>query len=161
MKKQLETSFFYLISVGWLVIILLLPLVPASLWYSLNSIEITDQYDENGHRIIQVDREIHRDFKGFWEVEEQILVDAEKGLYTTVRVCYGEANYKADKSLPDPTTQEWWRYGEDNCAWLTPIHEKVKGQYRDCTFVRIKTKFFGEKRVETCSNRYTYKGDDV
>lgn len=161
MKQQVETVFPYLIGVGWLIILLLLPAVPDSAWYSLNSIEITNEYDENGHRIMEVDRDIRRNFKGLWEVEEQILVDAEKGLYTTVRICYGEANYRVDKSLPDPVTQEWWRYGENNCKWVSPVHKKVKGQYRDCTFVRIKTKYFGEKSAEACSNRYDYKGDDA
>lgn len=137
---------------GWLALLVILPNWPASWWYSLNSVIVTNEYVGN-KRLIQVDREIHRAFFGQWYVETQIKLAAG---YATVQRCAGQDWYRPDKSMPDHVTIDWWM--GTNCTLAGGFDSVPVGEYRLCTWVVINTDYFPDKVVHRCSPDYTYKG---
>lgn len=138
--------------------------LPASLWYELRLVEVTDSVTRTGERIINVDREIYRPFYGQWTTTEELLtIDG----FTTVRRCQGEANYRPDKALPDPVTLEWWtdlktpealaRGEAPSCEFFRPFNFQntlPDGSYRLCTTVLVRTENYGSKREQLCSDVY-------
>lgn len=120
---------------------------PASWWYSLDSVLVTDEYIATGARIIEVDRTIRRPFVGRWTVEEQLK--RQDGLYTTVQECRGYARYSPDKAPPDPATTAWWKGNQ--CSFVGGFDSLPAGMYRLCTFVTIRPAYFPAKQVERCS----------
>lgn len=140
---------YFLIFV-WLLVIPVYMLWPASYWYELRKVYVTDTYTELGERIIEVDRSINEDFRGEWRVEEQLRVG--EG-WVTFQVCEGSAEYRQDKTPPEPTTLSWWK--GNNCQFEAPFTELKAGEYRLLTQVEIFPRFAPSHKVETISNTFT------
>ncbi len=174
----LESNWWKVIALLW-VIILTSPfllrqaagILPASIWYELHRVEVTDEFDADGGRILSIDRDIHKVFKGNWSTTEEILLEYNGG-FTTVRKCIGEATYRPDKELPEPVTLDWWidrktfdqiqQGAPQNCEYFYPWNVRgfnaingrlPEGTYRLCTNVTIKTKY-GDKYARRCSDVY-------
>lgn len=138
--------------VGWVCLIVILPLWPASWWYSLDKVEVTDQISPEGGRVMVIDRTIRRPFIGDYRVEEQLMLQA--GTYFTAQVCKGEViRYRVDASLPPVPTLEWWK--GDHCTMRWPYMKLPAGTYRICTWVTVRPAYFPEKEVSICSNDFS------
>lgn len=136
---------------GWLCLLLVVPLWPASFWYSLRSTVVTEDRTPDGHRIMQVDRTIHHDFLGDYRVEEQIKYHG--GSYFTIQTCRGAGiRYRRDASLPPVPTLDWWK--GDSCRMVKPFTELPAGTYRICTWVTIRPSVLPPKEVSVCSNDF-------
>lgn len=150
MRIHLDRMVSAAIVAAWLGIVGI-SLWPASWWYTLQSVLVTDEYTSTGARIIEVDRTIRRPFFGRWTVEEQLR--RPDGFYTTVQECRGYARYRTDKAPPDPATLSWWK--GSRCAYVGGFDALPSGTYRLCTFVTVRPAFFPEKKVERCSPDFT------
>lgn len=148
--KRLDKWIGWLVPFGWLVAIPIVIFWPASWWYSLDAVVVTDQYTATGQRIIDIDRTIRRPFLGNWTVEEQIKLS--NGLYATVQECHGVARYRTDKAPPEPITLDWWK---GTACTYTSGSSLIPGVYRLCTFVKIMPDAAPPKRVERCSPDFT------
>ena len=146
----LHFSHWYII-IGWAVLLLALPLWPASFWFEVNSVIVTDSYTEKGHRIIDVDREVKREFYGKWRVEEQLKV-AGSG-YVTVQICEADSHYRPEKGMPAPITLEWWK--GNRCRFEWPYYRLIEGTYRICTYWMIEPEYFPRKKVDNCGPDFT------
>lgn len=147
-RRVLNRTLDLLLMQVWLLIIPAIMFAPASLWYEIERFVVTDLYTAQGQRIVDFARTIHVNFYGTWRVEEQWRNG--DGRFVTVQVCEGNAQYRIDKSPPDPVTLDWWK-GE-NC---TPPDALPAGTYRICTFVTIRPRYFPTKHVEYCSPEFT------
>lgn len=150
MRRNLYAAGTASMWIGWVIICALITW-PASWWYSLDSVLVTDQYTPTGRRVIEIDRTIRRPFTGEWTVEEQIKLS--NGLYATIQECHGTARYRPDKGPIEPATLAWWK-GND-CTYTGGVDRLIPGSYRICTFVKIKPDWFPQKRVERCSPDFT------
>lgn len=149
-RRGADLAIVWLVVFGWLIFLPVTALWPASFWYSLDSIIVTDE-TVNGERIIDIDRTIQRPFSGRWRVEEQILLA--NGRYAAVQVCFGISRYRPDKSPPDPATLAWWK--GPRCRYNGGFDSLPAGTYRLCTWVTIRPAYFPEKEVERCSPDFT------
>jgi hypothetical protein len=134
----------------WFLILPVMVFWPASFWYSLNSVEVTNLFTPEGRRVLIVDRSINNQFFGMWRVEEQKQMP--DGHFTTVQVCKGESNYMRDKAMPHPITLDWWK--GDDCEFIHPFESLDSGTYRLCTFVTVVPKFMPRSTVQNCSNNF-------
>lgn len=135
---------------GWLAFLVVLPLAPASWWYSLDRVTVLSELGADGTELMEVDRSIRWNFDGDWRVEEQLLTNS--GGWTTVQVCQGHSRYRTDKSLPDQVTLGWWK-GSD-CKFEGRITALFPGTYRVCTWVKWQPNWFPMKYVENCSEPF-------
>lgn len=149
-RRALDRALDLLLMQIWLLIIPAMMLMPASIWYSIERFIVTDSYDAQGHRIIELTRHINFDFYGTWRVEEQ-MKNAD-GRFVTVETCHGNSRYRADKSPPDVPTLDWWK--GDDCEMLRPYVELPAGTWRICTFITIQPRFFPQKQVDFCSPEF-------
>lgn len=149
-KRVADTFLNFIVIAAWGIGLPIMVFWPASYWYELNDVYVTENRTLEGLRVMIVDREIHRNFNGTWRVEEQIL-NAD-GRWRTLQKCVGESYYRSDKSLPDPLTVAWWK--GDNCRFLLPDIELIPGTYRLCTWVTVHPYMFPTKTVDRCSNTY-------
>lgn len=101
---------------------LLLYLLPITVWFHVYSITVLDAVE--GDTIeMYVDRAIHRDFDGSYNVDVRNVATGE-------RFCKGEDSlrYKVENKLPDPITLSWWAYdghGGEGCPDTLPAGQYV------------------------------------
>lgn len=166
-----EANWWKIVALFWLFIILfpvtfgnMGRLIPATFYYDLKRVEVTNDVTPEGERIMSVDRTIRRNFYGEWHTSEEILTS---GGFSEVRNCNGSKFYRTDKALPKPVTLEWWiglktdnelQNGIfQNCALVPPFNKgsiMPVGKYRICTTVRVFTNSYGVKDEHECSDLY-------
>ena len=78
-------------------------LLPASLWYEVNRVEVVEPVYAGGVVELSVSRSINRSFSGEYDV---VIVDESSNAI----VCEngGSLNYQPDRSLLNPLTLDWW-----------------------------------------------------
>lgn len=146
--------------IGW-VIVLAYSLVPTSNWYELESVEMTADYamtkDGILSRVINVDRTIHKPFKGWYRVEEQVLLN-EKWLAVIACENVFPVQYRPDAELPPEITVDWWTWGDCSVLPAVSFVKPAEESYRLCTWVEIEIVpllSFLRKRIEpVCTNAY-------
>lgn len=152
-RRTISALTWLSVTIGWLLLLLAMPLWPASWWLEVRSTVVTDQYTAAGNRVMQIDRTIHRNFIGDFRVEAQKKL---RDLYFTIEHCETRGiRYRADASLPDPVTVEWWK--GDNCKVNRPFMALPPGTYRLCTWWTIHPTYFPPKEVSICSPDYRRK----
>jgi hypothetical protein len=126
----------------WLVVVpvvLVMYLLPASIWYEIKSVTVLDGTAGNIH--MSVDRTIHRAFQGEYYTSVRSMPDRSV-------VCAGGSDiaYDPRSSLPDPLTLAWWTGGAcDTTPALKP------GPYVLVTTFEVDAVPFFTKYVEVTS----------
>lgn len=135
------TGLLWLVGGAW---VLTINLAPAGFWFSVDRIEIADAIAGQSP-LMQVDRTIHRPFRGQWivEVERQ----TRSGQFFVVCAARGESSYRTDATLPDPLALDWW-------TWPTECRPPP-GRYRVETRWTILVPGFPEKSLGVLSNLFT------
>lgn len=148
-RRNTDKALDYFLIFVWALIVPAYLFWPASYWYELEQVRVTDSYTALSERIVDVDRSIHRPFYGQWRVEEQLRTP--KG-WVTIQICEGDAEYRPDKALPEPVTLNWWK--GDNCRFEAPFTELKRGEYRLLTTVDVLPRFAPAHQVEIISNTF-------
>ena len=148
-RRTTKASLDWLVFIGWIALITA-ALFPASWWFDLRAVEVTNTFTADGERIVRIDRTIHRSFHGDWSIEQQLR--RPDGTYLTIRICKGASHFYTDRALPEPATLEWF-LGND-CEWRVRYKIITPGLYRVCTWINISPTWLPTKHIKNCSNDY-------
>lgn len=134
--------------------------LPASWWFEVTKIEVSDGTTEDACVAMDVDRVINREFAADWLVT--IMRENKDGTFSTFRTFpWGWNDYDMGASLPDDLNICWWTYNKklgvpyDEHAVFLP-----EGNYRLRTLWVLDVA--GEpRRVPKTSNRFTIRRSDA
>ena len=116
MIRILTGPLVWILSLLWLAGITLAFLWPASWWFEVHDVRVSD--GKAGEQITMVvGREIKRDFEGSWSVSIRQIDEAATKLAC---VASSKTDYRTDAQLPAVLTIGWWTNGV--CSTLPPGH---------------------------------------
>jgi hypothetical protein len=122
---------------------------PMSFYYELRSVTISDAMEGETPKVV-VDRSIHRDFRGRYEI---VIMRAVGGEYEPFWACGQHTSerrtYLVGAVLPENLDLDWWMDVPPNPPCLLP-----PGQYQVVTQVWARTPFNADVTTERRSNTF-------
>ena len=136
------------VAAAWLVVYFIgrgtIFLWPSSFWLDVRRVAVFDSI-AGAEIIMEVDREIHRNFIADWSVNVRRWVG---GHWTLICTARGTSDYRPEAALPDPLTLSWWTDGQ--CASMR------EGRYLVSTIWTIRgAGGLPNKTIQTASNVFT------
>lgn len=102
------------IAIGWGLLLgtsLVQSNLPASWWFDVRSVTVSDTTTADQCAPMDVDRTINRPFEGRWVLT--IMRQKASGSYYTYRTFPGSSDYNPDNEAPDDATLCWWAESDD------------------------------------------------
>jgi hypothetical protein len=120
---------------------------PPSFWFTVRQVAVFNSI-AGADIILDVDREIHRNFVADWAV---LVRRHNGGQWTVICQAHGTSDYNPSAALPDPLTLDWWTGGE--CPTLD------QGYYIMSTLWTIRGRYgLPNKEIQSLSNVFEIVG---